>query len=30
MQKENLYQYLAVALSMAIIIAFSHTWILSY
>lgn len=30
MQKEQLYQYLAIALSMVIVIAFSHSWVLSY
>lgn len=30
MHKENLAQYLAVALSLAIIIGFTHTWVLSY
>ncbi|BDD52312.1 hypothetical protein PUATCC27989T_02788 [Phytobacter ursingii] len=30
MHKENLAQYLAVALSLAIIIGFTHLWVLSY
>ncbi len=30
MQKENIYQYVAVALSLVVVIAFSHTWVLSY
>lgn len=30
MQKENIYQYVAVALSLAVVIAFSHAWVLSY
>lgn len=30
MHKENLAQYLAVALSLAIIIGFAHLWVLSY
>lgn len=30
MHKENLAQHLAVALSLAIIIGFTHLWVLSY
>lgn len=30
MRKEFLYQYLAVALSLAIVIGFSQLWVLSY
>ena len=30
MHKENLAQYLAVALSLTIIIGFTHLWVLSY
>lgn len=30
MHKENLAQYLAVALSLVIIIGFAHLWVLSY
>lgn len=30
MQKENMAQYLTVALSLAIIIGFAHLWVLSY
>ena len=30
MHKENLAQYLAIALSLAIIIGLTHLWVLSY
>lgn len=30
MQKENLAQYLTVALSLAIVIGFTHLWVLTY